>query len=184
MEFCQDHMDDFFIRNGHDWLGGEGFWVKFPLDPQKTEALVNLCISDAHKSLLLNVKGLTRHLVAGLFLDPDDHPRGLNAVPPATPTPLEVQAIFQRNFSETIQQLSLFEPGKEVLLQDDSIVEAMEAVAEGGMSEEARESARGALMALVGPTAEPKKLEGEEHVMLSCAFSPHSEDLTALRTRS
>ena len=69
-------------------------------------------------------------------------------------------------------------------MQDDSIVEAMEAVAEGGMSQEARESARGALMALVGPTAEPKKLEGEEHVMLSCAFFPHPEDLIALRIRS
>ena len=51
-------------------------------------------------------------LLHGLFTDPD-HPRGNNAVPPAVPVPEDTQAIWQRNFAEALQQLALYEPGRE-----------------------------------------------------------------------
>ena len=43
----------------------------------------------------------------GLFLDPEN-PRGPNAVPPATPTPPDLQAICQLTCTEALQQLALW----------------------------------------------------------------------------
>ena len=73
----------------------------------------------------------------------------------------------QTAHTECLAQLAVFKPAREVLLQDGSVVPALEAVAQAGLSEAARELAAAALAAL-----SDKKLmlvtEGQKHVMLSC----------------
>ena len=73
----------------------------------------------------------------------------------------------QTAHTESLAQLAVFKPAREALLQDGSVVPALEAVAQAGLSEAARELAAAALAAL-----SDKKLmlvtEGQKHVMLSC----------------
>ena len=84
------------------------------------------------------------------------------------PTPEATQEVWQRNCTEALEQLALFEPGKVALAQDTKVIEALQEVAARGMSEEARESARGALFALSDEQPD-RSDEGADrrHVMLS-----------------
>ena len=101
-----------------------------------------------------------------------DNPRGINAVPPATPTPLELQATFQCTCVEALQQLALYAPGREAMLNEAFIVTALDEVVERGLTNEARLFARTALLALSEKQLVSK--DGQKHVMLSyqvCVFS-------------
>ena len=70
--------------------------------------------------------------------------------------------------TEALEQLALFEPGKIALAQDAQVMEALHAVAERGMCEEARESARGALFVLCDEQPDrPDEGADRQHVMLS-----------------
>ena len=61
----------------------------------------------------------------------------------------------------------MHEASREVLLRDESVVPALEAVAAAGLSEQARELATAALSALRG-TNLVMAVEGQKHIMLSC----------------
>ena len=115
------------------------------------------------------------HLISGLFLDPD-HPRGLRAKEilheAAAPTPLDVQAVWQRNWTEVLEQLALSPPGKEALLGDEAAMAALEAATKLCLTEEAKEHARGALIALRG-VAEHESVV-PNHVMLSYSWEDQS----------
>lgn len=69
-----------------------------------------------------------------------------------------------------VAQLAVHKESREALLQDGSVVPALEAVIATGLSHKARELAAAALTAL-----SDKKLvmvaEGQEHIMLSCEFT-------------
>ena len=96
-------------------------------------------------------------LINGLFLDLD-HPR-------ANLTD-EIKLWNQETHSECLVQLALFPPGRDALLQSPAVSEALVAVAKQGMSEQAREYAHAALVALSGD--EPQtRMEGQKHLMLS-----------------
>ena len=140
-----------------------------------SEALLHLSVSDHHKPLILANPDAIPLLISSLFLDPD-HPRGLRAKEilheAAAPTPLDVQAVYQRNWTEVLEQLALFGPGKEALLCDEAAMAALEAVVELGMTEEAKEHARGALIALRG-VAEHEAVV-PNHVMLSYSWEDQS----------
>ena len=90
----------------------------------------------------------------------------------ASPTPLDAQAVWQRNYTEALEQLALSSPGKEALLCDEAAMAALEAVVELGMTEEAKEHARGALLALRG-VAEHEAVV-PNHVMLSYCWEDQS----------
>ena len=140
-----------------------------PIDPTWSECLLAISVSDHHKALLLENPVAIPHLTLGLFLDPD-HPRGLRAKEilhdAANPTPVHVQQYFQRNYTEALEQLALFGPGREALLRDEAAAVALEAVVEHGMTEEAKEHARGALIALRG-VVEADEVSAPNHIMLS-----------------
>ena len=78
----------------------------------------------------------------------------------------DLKAWCQQHHVEALAQLAVHDAGREALLRDGSVVPALQAVAEGGLSEGARELAAAALTAL-----SDKKLqvvtEGQKHVMLS-----------------
>ena len=107
--------------------------------------------------------------VLGLFLEPD-HPRGTNAVAPATPTPLDKQATHQRICTEALEQLALFPKGKEFLLQDGTVLPALEIVKMIGMTDEAKEHARVAVVALQG-FEQTDTDTANDHIMLSYSWS-------------
>ena len=79
----------------------------------------------------------------------------------------ELKAWCQRHHCEALAQLAVFAPVRETLRADPSVIPALEAVAEGGLTAEARQFAEAALLAL-----SEKELhidaEGQKHVMLSC----------------
>ena len=56
-----------------------------------------------------------------------------------------------------------------MLRQDASVREALRSVAEAGLTDEARQHAENALLAL--SDTELVTVEGQKHVMLSCEFS-------------
>ena len=97
------------------------------------------------------------YLLDALLLDPE-HPRaGMKK---------ELKTWCQQHHCEALAQLAVHDASREALLGDGSVVPALHAVVETGLSERARELAAAALTAL-----SDKKLEvvteGQKHVMLS-----------------
>ena len=79
---------------------------------------------------------------------------------------LELKTWCQEHHAECLAQLAVFEAAREPLRQDPSVIPALEAVAEAGLSAEARQYAQAALLAL-----SDKEMcvvaEGQRHIMLS-----------------
>ena len=118
---------------------------------------MELCISDKIKPLLLASSVFIPYLINGLFLDPD-HPRA-NLKD-------EIKLWNQETHVECLAQLALFPPGRDALLQNPAVSEALVSVSEQGMSEQARDHASAALMALSGDELQ-MRTEGQKHLMLS-----------------
>ena len=119
--------------------------------------VLELCISDMTKPLLLANTTFIPYLINGLFLDPD-HPRA--------DLKDEITLWNQETHVECLAQLALFPPGRDALLQNPAVSEALVAVAQQGMSEQARDYAQAALMALSGDELQ-MRTEGQKHLMLS-----------------
>ena len=82
----------------------------------------------------------------------------------------ELKAWCQEHHAECLAQLAVFEPAREALRQDRSVIPALEAVAEAGLSAEARKFADAALLALSDkkPDIDTVLDDGEQlHLMLS-----------------
>ena len=80
----------------------------------------------------------------------------------------ELKSWCQQHHAECLAQLAVFAPARETLLADPSVMPALEAVAEGGLTAEARQFAEAALLALSEKELHADA-EGQKHVMLSCA---------------
>ena len=72
----------------------------------------------------------------------------------------------QSHHVETLAQLAVFQPAREVLLEDRSVVAALEMVVESGITAEAREHAAAALLALSDKELH-MVVDGQKHVMIS-----------------
>jgi hypothetical protein len=126
--------------------------------------VVELCISDRTKPLLLANPAFIPYLVDALLLDPA-HPRA--GMKP------ELKAWCQTAHAECLAQIAVFEPdGREALRQDPSVRDALRCVAESGLTEEAQQHAESALLALSDKEL-VKIEEGQKHVMLSCEYAVH-----------
>jgi hypothetical protein len=100
-------------------------------------------------------------VISTVLQDPE-HPRaGLKP---------ELKAWCQESHAECLAQLAVFTQGRQVLSQDPSVFEALEAVAAEGLSVEAQQHAKSALIAL-SDTGEIKTEDGQKHVMLSCELA-------------
>eukprot|EP01046_Picozoa_sp_COSAG06_P011414 COSAG06_NODE_651_length_13384_cov_2.712382_4_plen_430_part_00 len=117
-----------------------------------------LCTSDANKPLLMANHHVLPYLVDALLLDPD-HPRaGMK----------EEQKIWcQEHHCEALLQLAVHKDSRAALLRDQSVVPALEAVAQTGMSQVAREQAAAALVALSDKVLVMLTEGSQKHVMLS-----------------
>ena len=130
---------------------------------------LELCISDANKPLLLASPDFIPYLVDALLLDPD-HPRaGMKQ---------ELKSWCQAHHAECLAQLAVFEPAREPLRKDPSVIPALEAVAEGGLSAEARQYAQAALLALSDKELHVH-VDGQQHIMLSYQWA-HQQTIERL----
>jgi len=145
----------------------------FPMAGTYGRGMLNLCISDGCKQMLLDNREFIPHLVSGLFLDPE-LPR--NGDPP-TGAPEAIKSVVQRDFAECIQQISLFPPGREALRADPAVMQALTELKEKAWTEEAKGSADRTILALT-PKQERRKsmmlvddvqAGDAKHIMLSCA---------------
>jgi hypothetical protein len=160
-DFSQQIIDD-IVSIHSEWLHGPLVAIIPVLTPYFLRPLVHLSISDQNKTNLVQSVGLLTLLRYALFDDTDDsHPRK------DMPTPN--RAGIQLDGCECVAQLALVDRGRELLQQDSSIEAALEVVRERGLSPEAQESARGALVALHG-MEDLAASHGDivaEHIMLS-----------------
>jgi hypothetical protein len=79
-----------------------------------------------------------------------------------------------QDFVEAIAQLAMFTPGREALLQDPTVAEALQQVAAEGWTEEARMNAESALLAMSDrqPEADHEQQgRDQKHVMASYQWS-------------
>jgi len=118
---------------------------------------LELCVSDENKPLLLANPAFIPYLVDALLLDAD-HPRA--GMKP------ELKSWCQTHHAECLAQLAVFEPAREPLRQDPSVIPSLEAVAEAGLSAEARQYAQAALLALSDKQM-VVDTSGQMHVMIS-----------------
>ena len=79
-----------------------------------------------------------------------------------------------QDFVESLQQLAVYPPGREALLQDSSVVEALQQVAKSGWTDEAKICAEATITALTGETLQAEaKCDGggvgpdDKHIMMS-----------------
>jgi hypothetical protein len=136
-----------------------------------TVMVVELCISDRTKPLLLANPAFIPYLVDALLLDPA-HPRA--GMKP------ELKAWCQTTHTECLAQLAVYQPdGRDALRRDPSVRDALREVAESGLTDEARHHAESALLAL-SDTELVKIEEGQKHVMLSCACVVHCHTLACV----
>eukprot|EP01043_Picozoa_sp_COSAG02_P003993 COSAG02_NODE_101_length_36804_cov_125.342951_6_plen_441_part_00 len=117
----------------------------------------HLCTSDKYKPLLIDNPRLIPYLVDALLLN-KEHPR--------VDMEAELKAWCQQHHVEALAQLAVHDASRAALLHDGSVVPALQAVVETGLSEAARELAVAALTALSDKKLEVAT-EGQKHVMLS-----------------
>eukprot|EP01052_Picozoa_sp_SAG31_P001966 SAG31_NODE_66_length_28567_cov_30.222698_7_plen_413_part_00 len=156
--FQQQHIDD-MTQAWSKTVRAFGYYQTLKPSADTISAL-ELSISDMNKTLLLRNKLFIPYLVDALLLDPK-HPRaGMEE---------EHRIWCQDHHIECLAQLAVYEPAREVLRQDPTVLPALQAVSESGLSVKARELAGAALLAL-----SDRKLkiviEGQKHykhIMLS-----------------
>jgi hypothetical protein len=117
--FQQTHIDGLLTKYA-DMVAARGWWANFKPTADTIHTL-NLCISDANKSLLLRSPGFFEYLTSGLMLDPD-HPRQ-NLTD-------EEKRWVQETHAECFAQVAMFAPGRAALLGEGDAIAALEEVSE------------------------------------------------------
>ena len=79
----------------------------------------------------------------------------------------ELKSWCQEHHTECLAQLAVFAPAREALRQDPSVISALEAVAEVGLSAQARDFAQAALLALSDKELQALSDGEQMHIMLS-----------------
>jgi hypothetical protein len=138
--FTEENMAE-VVRAGRDKMR-----PSVPVWPMKETQgleLLDLVISDEHKTLLLSTPGFIEQLLDGLLLDPK-HPQISD---PNTDWEA-VKAPVQATHAACLQQLALYGPGRDALQARPDVLEALQTVAQDGWSRPAKIAASGALKAL------------------------------------
>eukprot|EP01043_Picozoa_sp_COSAG02_P051086 COSAG02_NODE_5334_length_4430_cov_2.102517_1_plen_616_part_00 len=130
---------DGMLKHYDELLRPKVYGSVWALSMTQCRGLLNVCVSDTNKLLLLNNETFLPHVVDGLLLDPA-HPRA--------DTPEPVKQVVQRDYAECLQQLALFVPGCAALQADDAVLNALHGLADSGFTEEAKKIARLTLMSL------------------------------------
>ena len=161
--FSQQHIDILLTR----WprlVRAVGF-EKLQKPTKDAIMALELCISDENKPLLLANPDFIPYLVDALLLDPS-HPRA--------DMKEELKIWCVTHHCECFAQLAVFEPAREALRQDPSLIPALQAVAEIGLSAEVRKIAQAALQALSDKELQMLAEGEQKHAMLSYQWDAQS----------
>jgi hypothetical protein len=109
------------------------------IGPRHGHSLLQLCISDRNKDMLIACPGFVPHMISSLMLDPNHGRKGIAQ---------KIKHEVQRDYAECIQQISLVPAGCEALRANPAVVEALDALAEHGWTDQARQSASATLFEL------------------------------------
>ena len=174
----QDEVDGFIDLDAELMACNSWGWI-VSMGPNQGRGMLKLCISDTNKTMLIESPGFVEHMIASLLLDPN-HPR--RGGPPAGGASENTLACVQRDYAECIQQISLFPPGCEAL-KSAGVVQALDALVDKAWTEEAKDSARGALMQLTDRHREVVvEVDPDARwIMMSCACSLRSHRCRALQ---
>lgn len=124
--FTQENVDS-LLKFTNEILRPVNFGFMWPITTVHASPLLNMCVSDSAKQLLLNNKTFLQQLVHGLLLDSTHHRTGAG-----DPTDFEsVKEIVQAEYAECLLQLSLFPPGREAMLADSGVMVALRTLAAG-----------------------------------------------------
>eukprot|EP01048_Picozoa_sp_COSAG05_P011560 COSAG05_NODE_1097_length_5894_cov_2.299741_4_plen_492_part_00 len=166
--FTQEIVDDFLSFVSAILSGNAAPFIE--LTGSFLMPVVNLCISDLNKSLMVRSSGLLPLLLDALLLNPG-HVR-------AERDSEEVKAAIQADAAHCFMQIALYGPGRELLAGADAVLSALRALAAGeARSENAQLSAEGALVAIEGKKAATSGTGGgslvatKDHVMASYQWS-------------
>eukprot|EP01047_Picozoa_sp_COSAG01_P003920 COSAG01_NODE_123_length_25210_cov_348.799434_5_plen_1182_part_00 len=121
-------------------------------------SITHMVVSDANKAFIVEHPSAIDNLVTGLLLD-EDNPR--RTQPGA--------AELQHACALALQNLTLSDIGAGPLRARGHVMDALHKLTEGGMTDEARRCAKGALFELEAERREPESLsvQANEHIMLS-----------------
>eukprot|EP01050_Picozoa_sp_SAG11_P000974 SAG11_NODE_38_length_21705_cov_24.667453_12_plen_606_part_00 len=141
------------------------------LPPILIRCVVQLCISDANKTLLLQSAEPIKLITEALLLDPQ-HIRNHGALDQSEDT----KGAIQRDAAECFMQLSLFEPGRKMLQNDAAAVDSLRTLKDKALTKEARRFAEGALMALLPEESAASRAVDTraQHVMMSYQWDAQS----------
>ena len=157
--FTQDHVDGLLLR----WTSlfqGEAGQYKMAQKPNPSSIqCLELCVSDKNKPLLLANNSFIPYLVDALLVDPAGPHADLQA---------DLKSWCQTTHAECLAQMAVYPKGKEALRREPSVSNALQMVAEAGLTDEGRRHAQSALLALSDKELQVQT-EGQKHVMLSCA---------------
>ncbi len=154
--FTQQHVDG-LIKKWSDVVRAVEMGASAKPSASTIQA-IELCISDKNKPLLLCNEFFIPYLVDALLVEPD-HPRA------SLPSGLRIWC--QETHAECLAQLACFPEGREALLREASVSEALHVVVESGLSDRAKQHAESALLAL-GDQELQVHTKAQKHVMLSC----------------
>jgi hypothetical protein len=142
------------LTQWHDSMMKVGYVGRISKPTADKIMVLELVISDANKTLLLANPIFIPYLISGLFIDLN-HPRA--------DLKDEIKVWNQQTHAECFAQLALFPAGREALLANPAVSEALVEVSERGMSEEACEYAAAALQGLSGEELQ-MRTEGDKHM--------------------
>jgi hypothetical protein len=163
-EFVFDQaMVDAIVRDLSFWFAGNGAGFMPVLPPFFLRGVRCLCVSDVNKMLLVRCPDLVALITDMLLLDPEHARQNQGEA---------IKAAIQKDAAECFYHLALFDLGRQMLMQDEAAMETLSnASKDQTLTDEARENAYGAMMAVNGRAREPEPQPGQKHVMLSCESS-------------
>jgi len=167
-------LEPFFLRSVvHLCISGA---CSLPHDAMTCRAHPDLscrACADANKTLLIQTSEPIKLIMEALLLDPE-HARNRGDFSQSD----EVKGAIQCDAAECFMQLALFPPGRDMLQQDASVLDALRMLVDKALTEEARQYAEGALMAL-DPEAAAHHHEVDMdalHVMMSYQWAVQVRD--------
>ncbi len=155
---------DGIATNCSFWFSGTGTRFMPVLPPFFLRGIVHLCVSDAHKMLVVQCTDMIALLTEALLLDPSHVRQTQEAA---------TKMSIQQDGAECFLQLALCESGCQALMENSAVVEALRCLADGhALSEKTKQYANGAVIALESSSHEHRsqqlhRLQHVGHVMVS-----------------
>jgi hypothetical protein len=175
-DFARGTIDD-ILKVMRDQLSGALAPFFAVLPAHWFRPVVHLAISDVNKRTLVKSARLIPLLLEALFLEPEHARKGAAD---------SMKAPIQADAAGCLLQVAVFEAGRAMLQRDPAAVRALRVLADGGaLTEEAKLSAEGALVAIEGVKGGGGGgVAAGKHIMVSCECAASSIETHPALTHS